>query len=493
MSFQFNDPIFSIIFNNASLHCCIIQIINYHQKQMKYSITVLLLLHSVYSHAQFGPQQIISTTTERPYLSLPFDIDNDGLTDILTAGSEVYKMSWYKNIDGLNFGSEIIINEIPVFYLSVDFVDIDNDGDKDILYQSNNSSYIAWLENLDGAGNFGPEQIINEQDFITSVIPIDMDNDGDQDLIATITDTFSGWIVWYENLDGQGTFSVENLLIQNPDIYSKIMLVDIDNDGFLDILATDFVYAEGKIFWYKNSGNTTFGPMQIIYQFDWIQSGGTNIVEFQYEDINSNGKRDIIITSEDEDGFKNTSWLENIDNQGNFGDLQTIMNSSNQYLFYDLDNDTDIDILLWNRFNNTLVWKENGDGLGTFGVPQIISTEIDFVADAKAADFDNDGFLDIVSASIADNKLAWYKNVSLSISDNEKNTYFIYPNPTSGILYVESKHLISNISIYNILGQRIQKTKGNSQIDISKTQKGVYFLKVEDENGNSQTHKILKQ
>ncbi len=458
---------------------------------MKYSILFLFL--SVYAQAQFGPQQIISTTTEKPYLSLPFDIDDDGFTDILTAGNEDFKMSWYKNLDGSGFGSETIINEVPVFYLSVDFVDIDSDGDQDILYLSNNSRYIAWLENLDGAGSFGPEQIINQQDFISSVVPIDIDNDGDQDLIASITDTFSGWIVWYENLDGQGTFSEENILIQNPNIYSKLMLADIDNDGLLDILATDFVYAEGAIFWYKNLGNTTFGPEQIIYQFDWFQSGGTNIIEFQYADINGDGKMDLIITSEDDDGFINTFWLENLDNQGNFGDLQFIMNTSHQYLFYDIDNDSNNDILVWNRFSNTLAWMENEDGLGVFGAPQIISTEIDFITDAKAADFDNDGLLDIVSASIGDDKLAWYKNTSLSISEYEINPYQIYPNPTSGILYVESKYPVSSISIYTILGQEIQAILENNQIDFSKIQKGVYLLKIEDGNGHSHIHKILKK
>ncbi|MEX0995620.1 MAG: T9SS type A sorting domain-containing protein [Flavobacteriaceae bacterium] len=461
---------------------------------MKYAIPLLFLFLSVYAQAQFGPQQIISTTTERPYLSLPFDIDDDGLTDVLTVGIEESKMSWYKNLDGSSFGSEIIINDTPVYYLSVDFVDIDNDGDKDILYLSNNPSYIAWLENLDGAGSFGPEQIINEQDFISSVIPTDIDNDGDLDLIAAITDTITGgWIVWFENLDGLGTFSEEILLIQNPSEYLKIMLVDIDNDGFLDIMATDFVYAEGKIFWYKNLGNTTFEPMQIIYQFEWFQSGGTNIIEFQYEDLNNNGKKDLIITSEDENGSFNISWLENIDDLGNFGSPQTLMNFGHQYLFYDIDNDADNDILIWNRFGNILAWKENEDGLGVFGAPQIISTEIDFVADAKAADFDNDGLLDIVSASIADDKLAWYKNTALSISENEINSFKIYPNPTSGILSVESKLPISSISVYTLLGQQIQKTTGNSQIDLSKIKSGIYLLKIEDKNGNSQNHKILKE
>lgn len=460
---------------------------------MKKLITFLFLLQCVLATAQYGPQQIISTATEKPYLSIPFDIDNDGLIDVLTAGSVEYKLSWYKNLDGLNFGTEIIINEIPIFYLTVDFVDIDNDGDKDILYLSNNSRYIAWLENIDGAGSFGPQQIINEQDFITSVIPTDMDNDGDQDLIVAVTDTFSGWIVWYENLDGQGTFSEENMLFQNTSEFTKIALVDIDNDGLLDILATDFVYASGKIFWYKNLGDTTFEPLQIIYQFDWFQSGGTNIVEFQYEDINSDGKMDIIITSVDDNSNINTFWLENLDNLGNFGDLQFIISFSHGYLFYDLDNDSDNDILIWSRYGDILAWMENEDGLGAFGTPQIISTEINFIVDANAADFDNDGLLDIVSASIFDNKLAWYKGNTLSISENENNSYQIYPNPTSGILYIESKHPILNISAYNLLGQQIQAKTENNQIDLSEIQNGIYLIKVEDLNGNFKIHKILKE
>src|SRR5690606_7056314 len=172
------------------------------------------IFYAISGLAQFGQQQIISTDTEKPYLSIPFDIDDDGFIDVLTASGETYKLSWYRNLDGLgNFGSEIIINETPVYYLSVDFIDIDADGDKDILYLSNNARYIAWLENLDGLGNFGPEQIIKEEDFIQTVILTDMDNDGDLDMVASITNTFSGWIVWYENLDGQGNFGEENLLI----------------------------------------------------------------------------------------------------------------------------------------------------------------------------------------------------------------------------------------------------------------------------------------
>lgn len=444
--------------------------------------------------AQFGAQQIISTTTEKPYLSIPFDIDNDGFIDVLTASGETYKLSWYRNLDGLGgFGDEFIFDGVGAYFLSVQFVDIDTDGDQDILLLENNPRKASWLENLDGSGTFGPQQILIQQNYIKTVTPIDMDNDGDIDLVAAISDTSSGWIVWYENMDGLGTFGEEKMLLQNNSIFSKIKMVDIDNDGLLDILAIDEVYYEGKIFWYKYMGDATFGPMQIIYQFDWVQSGGTNIFEFQYVDINTDGKMDIVMTSVDDISNPRTDWLENLDNQGNFGDLQFIMDTNDQYLFYDLDNDNDNDMLLWKPNTNKVSFKENEDGLGTFSMPKTITTEVNLPRDAKAADIDGDGWLDIMSASFSDNKLAWYKNNILGISENKTSQYVIYPNPTNGLLSIKSKQPILRISIFNMLGQLVETTSENNQIDFSGAESGIYFLKIEGENDNSKVFKIVKE
>ena len=456
-------------------------------------LVTIAIFHTLFGIAQFGPQQIISTTTEKPYRSIPVDVDNDGYMDIVAMGAQDYNLTWYRNLDGLgNFGQEIEVNQEPIYYISVDFADIDSDGDNDILYQSNNPSYIAWMENLDGAGNFGPKQIIDQPDYTSSVKAIDLDNDGDLDLLTTVTDTFTGWMTWFENQDGQGDFGPENLLLENDNEFSKIALEDIDSDGLLDVLATDYVYSQGKIFWYKNIGNGTLGPMQVIHQFLWV-SGGTNITNFEYADINTDGKKDIVITWVDDNTNYGTDWLENLDNSGNFGPLQFLMNDTGSYKFYDFDNDGDNDILLWNSNANLVAWKKNEDGHGTFGLKQTVTTEVDFPRDAKAADFNGDGWLDVASASIADNKLAWYKNNTLGISENEIANYQIYPNPTNGILYIESKQPISQISVFNLLGQSIEKKQNTNQIDLSKTEAGVYLLKFEDANGNSQTHKIVKE
>ena len=150
-------------------------------------------------------------------------------------------------------------------------------------------------------------------------------------------------------------------------------------------------------------------------------------------------------------------------------------------------------MLLWNRYTDRVSWKENEDGEGAFGTINIINDAADFISDAKAADFDGDSWLDITSASIADNKLAWYKNNTLGISENGVADYQIYPNPTSGKLNIESKLPISQISVFNLLGQRIETTRDNNQIDLSKADAGVYLLKIEDGSGNYQTHKIIKE
>lgn len=441
--------------------------------------------------AQFGDQQVISTTTIKPYLSIPFDIDNDGFIDVLTASEETYKMSWYKNLDGLgNFGPEIIINETPVYYLSVEFVDLDSDGDKDILYLKNNPRQLAWLENLDGLGTFSVEQIIKGQNFISSVIYKDFDDDGDNDLIAIVNTSSRGWIVWYENLDGEGTFGDENRIIQNNTSFTKILTEDIDGDGLLDILATESVLAAGSIFWYKNLGDNNFGEALQIYQFEYFQSGGTTIVDFSYSDINTDGKKDLVIAASEETGVV-TYWLENMDNLGGFGPIQYIGDLGYSYLFYDLDNDGDLDILI--RGAQSILWKENEDGLGNYGLSKLISSNNPFLRDSKAADLDGDGQLDIMSAALSDNKLAWYKNNTLNISDNKTTSFIVFPNPTDGLVNLKSEKVISKISVFDTLGQIIATNLENNQIDLTKAASGVYLLKIEDENGNSQTHKIVKE
>ena len=465
------------------------------KKALFYSISIILGITT--AQAQFEPQQVISTEVESPYISIPFDIDNDGTLDVVTASNQDFKLRWFKNNDGAgNFETEAILNENPVFYLSIDFVDLDNDGDKDILFLENNPRNIVWLENLDGLGNFSSEQIIiaEQQDFITSVSVIDIDNDGDLDLMTSTTDTFTDKISWYENTNGLGNFGPEILLMENVmEIYPPV-LKDIDNDGTIDILTAHENEGPAKLVWYKGETDGTFGPEQEIYQFDFLVSDLTSITYIQYVDVNTNGKKDIVITSHNDDTGTFVYWLDNLNDQGSFGSLQSLPNiSNNQYRFFDLDNDEDIDILLWNRYTNNFSWLENSDGEGNFTTERTITTNIDFPADATAGDIDGDGQLDVISASISDNKVAWYKNTGLGIEENYPLSFFLHPNPTTGKVKITSNQTVETIVVFNLLGQKIKTARQSNSIDLSSFESGIYFLQLKTETGKSQTHKIIKK
>lgn len=71
-----------------------------------------------------------------------------------------------------------------------------------------------------------------------------------------------------------------------------------------------------------------------------------------------------------------------------------------------------------------------------------------------------------------------------------QNNIVIYPNPTSDFISVKinSNELIVDFEIYNILGEKVMKTKinsGESKIDICNLQNGVYFLMMKDSKMNA--------
>jgi uncharacterized protein YuzB (UPF0349 family) len=75
----------------------------------------------------------------------------------------------------------------------------------------------------------------------------------------------------------------------------------------------------------------------------------------------------------------------------------------------DLDNDGDIDVLSASELDDKIAWYEN-EGAGFFRTQHVISTDAQGAQCVFAADLDNDGDMDVLSASDHDNKIAWYEN-----------------------------------------------------------------------------------
>jgi len=464
---------------------------------MKYTYFLVFFFLGIWNtSAQFGPQQIISSDTERAYMSIPLDINNDSFIDVLKSGVDDYQLRWHRNIDGTgNFGPENLASDSSALYLSMDFVDLDSDGDKDLVYTRNNPNTVEWLENLNGLGNFGElEVLISEQNnSLQGLKIVDIDNDGDLDLLITrlvsILETYK--IIWLENLDGQANFGPEEVLLEDIQAGHPPEFVDIDNDGMLDILMANKVFiGAARLVWYKNLGNLLFGPENLIYQFTFLPSDWTDITNIKYLDINTDIKRDIVITSHHDDFGTFYHWFENLDNLGAFGPIQSLPRNGE---FVDLDNDGDLDILTGEFLGDRIFWIENTDGLGAFTIERTISTEVDFLRDVKAADFNGDGLLDVVSASLFDDKVAWYENTGILGIDNAANkTFSVYPNPTFNWVLIKTENLIQTVRIFDSLGKIIKIVNNINEIDLSEMSSGLYFMHIEDTNGHKEIQKILK-
>jgi hypothetical protein len=78
----------------------------------------------------------------------------------------------------------------------------------------------------------------------------------------------------------------------------------------------------------------------------------------------------------------------------------------------DVDDDGDLDVLSASFDDDKIAWYENTDGKGGFGPQQLISTQANGANSVEAADVDGDGDLDVLSASLYgnDSKIAWYEN-----------------------------------------------------------------------------------
>lgn len=487
----------------------------------------------------FGSEKIISLETDEATSIYAGDIDNDGDLDVLSASYGDDKIAWYENLDGLgDFGSQNVLNKNTADgAYRVYSADIDGDGDKDILSSSLGDEKIAWYENLDGQGGIDTQHVVTiDAHWTEDILTSDIDGDGDEDIVAALI-VIGGEdkIVWYENLDGLGNFSEEHIIANEATGVYSISSRDIDGDGDLDIISGG--YYGNKVMWYKNlDGLGNFETQPLVADAEGVGSidvndmdgdGDLDIVAVSfYEDKifwneNTNGQgefgdQQIISTNlegpikvfmydVDSDGDMDVisasriggkiAWYENEDGQGTFG-AQIVISAFGVSSIYpiDLDGDGDVDLISAHRFQNKVAWFENLDGQGLFGTEQIISIDVENVEGIYADDMDGDGDMDVLAASLVQDKIVWFGNTGIvSIKENHQLQFSIFPIPTSGKLMIQSKSPIAQIETYDQLGQLVLTKMNANEIDLSNMSRGFYYCKVSDENGETGIKKVVKE
>ena len=101
------------------------------------------------------------------------------------------------------------------------------------------------------------------------------------------------------------------------------------------------------------------------------------------------------------------------------------------------------------------------------------------------------------NAAVETNTVTTEVTNPLSVEQTSLTDFSIFPVPATELLTIHSKTGISQIEIYNSLGQlvfsdKIRNGSKENTINIASLQPGIYFLKIKDENGMYGTKKILK-
>jgi GH25 family lysozyme M1 (1,4-beta-N-acetylmuramidase) len=221
------------------------------------------------------------------------DFDGDGLGDLVGTWANGI-MTGYVNTSTEGNPSFNIQKDIDYGWNGITrivVVDIDNDGKRDLVGTWANGVMTAY-RNLSARGSiyFGNQKDIGSGwQNITKIAVIDIDNDGKEDLVGTWT---NGIMTAYLNggTPGNPGFSGQKNIGTGWQDITKIAVIDIDNDGKQDLVAT---WKSGVMTAYLNGG--TPGNPGFSGQKD-IGSGWQNITRIAVIDIDNDGKQDLVGT-----------------------------------------------------------------------------------------------------------------------------------------------------------------------------------------------------
>lgn len=122
-------------------------------------------------------------------------------------------------------------------------------------------------------------------------------------------------------------------------------------------------------------------------------------------DFDGDGDNDIVAGSSTD----SIVWFRN-DGEGEFSNtivITTELDNLRSVFACDIDNDGDIDILSASVYDSTVAWIENY-GNANFGSPNIIATDADYLRWVGGYDMDNDNDIDVVACYM--NSIVWYIN-----------------------------------------------------------------------------------
>jgi hypothetical protein len=364
----------------------------------------------------FGPVQIVSRLGAVGVNSaVALDIDQDGDLDVAVASVLDNRVLWFENLDGRgSFGPEQTIDANLVSAIHLEVADVNADGRDDLVVAAA-SGTLAWYEQLADGTGFSPRQVITADLFsVENARAADLDGDGDLDIVAAARYASLGQVVWFENLDGEGTFGPPRIVNDSLSSAREVVAVDLDGDGDLDLAVVSMF--DNRVVWFENEdGQGTFGPERIV------STESLTPTTIAAADLDGDGDADLVVTS----FYANrVQWFENLDGAGSFSEIREIgvaPAGPEAMTLADIDGDGDLDVFVTAVAGDVLVWYEHIDGQGQFAEAVAIDDQLPGASDVTAADLDGDGRLDLIATAYDLSRVIWYRNLPSDLPSGDLN------------------------------------------------------------------------
>ncbi|MCD4774664.1 MAG: T9SS type A sorting domain-containing protein, partial [Candidatus Aegiribacteria sp.] len=186
-----------------------------------------------------------------------------------------------------------------------------------------------------------------------------------------------------------------------------VCCADIDNNDTLEVVAPSTVTPH-QIAWWESS--TT--PPDSMWEKHVVSSSSKDGWELFPVDLDQDGDMDIL--SACRHSSAGLQFWENIDGVGTDWELTRInyiLDDARSVHAADMDGDGDLDVVACGTFHIYLSWFENLDDTCGTWEEHLLATNLDQNRGVHASDLTDDGFVDILVAVWEDNQLFLYRNM----------------------------------------------------------------------------------